>query len=372
VIPGVKRRTRAATTLPQRDLLGLLDFIRGAEAITGPRTFAAYVTSELSRLIPSALTGYAELDLVKGSVRWVTDGLDAGLPNAARVLAAHIPDNPFVVYRKRTGDEGAIRLSDLVTDRAFRETGLYREFYRPLHVKHAMACALRLGPRELAAVALYRSASHFSERDRLCLELLRPHLRHLQRSAEAMSRGRRDLSLLSRGIEAWAHGFLIVDREGRIRRATVAAERWITDYFGAASGPDRLPERLREWIQFQEKARGRTDTPPPVRQPLSVDREGRRLTVRLVSQPPDSMLLVDETATRVEPTHLTRLGLSSREAEVLAWATAGKTNPAIGGLLHISTRTVQTHLEHIYRKLGVETRTAAAARALGAMRDVAD
>jgi DNA-binding CsgD family transcriptional regulator len=41
----------------------------------------------------------------------------------------------------------------------------------------------------------------------------------------------------------------------------------------------------------------------------------------------------------------------------------GKTNKEIGVILALSARTVQKHLEHIYRKLGVETRTAAAAKA---------
>jgi DNA-binding CsgD family transcriptional regulator len=366
---GGKGRAGSDATLPQADLLRILDFIRGAAVISGPRTFAAYVTSELSRIIPSALTGYAELDLAKRSVRWVMDGPDATLPDPARVLAAHISDNPFILYWKRTGDGSAVRLSDLTTARAFSQTGLYSEFYRPLHVQHSMACALRLSQRELAAIALYRGRSDFSERDRLCLELLRPHLIHLQQSAEAISRLRRDLSLVIRGVEAWLHGFLIIDREGRIRHATQGAEKWATHYFGPAPHPDRMPVRLQEWVQYQERARGRTDTAPCDWQPLSVELEGRRLTVRLVSQPPDRILLLDEAATRVEPAVLARLGLSSREAEVLAWTTAGKTNPAIATLLHISPRTVQTHLERIYRKLGVQTRTAAAGRALEAVRD---
>jgi DNA-binding NarL/FixJ family response regulator len=100
-----------------------------------------------------------------------------------------------------------------------------------------------------------------------------------------------------------------------------------------------------------------------------VEREGRRLTVRLISHPPDGILLLEESATRLEPTALVRLGLSTREAEVLACAAAGKTNHAIAAALHISPRTVQTHLERVYRKLGVETRTAAAARAMEAMRE---
>jgi DNA-binding CsgD family transcriptional regulator len=287
------------------------------------------------------------------------------------VLAGHIPDNPFIIYRKRTGDAGAVRLSDLTTARTFRETALYREFYRPLHVQHSMACALRLDQRELAAIALYRMGSDFSERDRLCLDLLRPHLVTLRRNAEAIARTRKDLTLVTRAVEARVQGFLIIDREGRIRRATEGAERWIKHYFGAAPRADQLPTTLHEWVRSQVRARGRADADRTVPQPLSVERDQRRLTVRLVSQSPDAILLLDETATRVEPAVLVQLGLSSREAEVLAWAASGKTTPVIAGLLHISPRTVQTHLERVYRKLGVDTRTAAAGRALEAMRDTA-
>src|SRR5262249_33213800 len=158
-------------------------------------------------------------------------------------------------------------------------------------VQHSLACALRLNQRELAAVALYRSRSDFSERDRLCLDLLRPHLIHLQRTAEAASRMRRELALVSRGVEAWSHGFLIVDREGRIRRGTDAAEKWITQYCGRASRPDHLPTSLWEWVLLQERARGRANTAQADQRPLSLELEGRRLTVRLVTQPPDRILL---------------------------------------------------------------------------------
>ncbi|QIF01381.1 helix-turn-helix transcriptional regulator [Roseimicrobium sp. ORNL1] len=52
--------------------------------------------------------------------------------------------------------------------------------------------------------------------------------------------------------------------------------------------------------------------------------------------------------------------LSSREAEVLSWVAEAKTNKEIALILGISARTVQKHLETIFTKLGVETRTAAA------------
>ena len=53
--------------------------------------------------------------------------------------------------------------------------------------------------------------------------------------------------------------------------------------------------------------------------------------------------------------------LTGREIEVLMWVAKDKTNRDIAEILGMSPRTVNKHLEHIYVKLGVETRTAAAA-----------
>jgi DNA-binding CsgD family transcriptional regulator len=57
--------------------------------------------------------------------------------------------------------------------------------------------------------------------------------------------------------------------------------------------------------------------------------------------------------------------LTPREREVVRWLAAGKTDRDIAALLGCSHRTVQKHLERVYAKLGVETRTAAVMRALG-------
>lgn len=57
-------------------------------------------------------------------------------------------------------------------------------------------------------------------------------------------------------------------------------------------------------------------------------------------------------------------GLTQREAEVLYWVLHGKTNRDIGDILGISHRTINKHTENLFAKLGVETRTAAAALAM--------
>ncbi|MCI0744750.1 MAG: response regulator transcription factor, partial [Verrucomicrobia subdivision 3 bacterium] len=59
------------------------------------------------------------------------------------------------------------------------------------------------------------------------------------------------------------------------------------------------------------------------------------------------------------PAPLQRLGLTPREAEVLCWVAQGKTNPDVAVILGMSEGTVKKHLEHIFEKIGVESRHAA-------------
>jgi DNA-binding NarL/FixJ family response regulator len=64
---------------------------------------------------------------------------------------------------------------------------------------------------------------------------------------------------------------------------------------------------------------------------------------------------------------LETLGLTPREAEVLLWVAQGKSNADVATILSVSDKTVKIHLAHIYEKLSVETRTAAALIAVEAL-----
>ncbi len=61
---------------------------------------------------------------------------------------------------------------------------------------------------------------------------------------------------------------------------------------------------------------------------------------------------------------LRTLGLTPRAAETLLWLAQGKTNVDIATILGITESTVKKHVQEIFEKLGVETRGAAAVRAL--------
>jgi two-component system nitrate/nitrite response regulator NarL len=56
--------------------------------------------------------------------------------------------------------------------------------------------------------------------------------------------------------------------------------------------------------------------------------------------------------------------MSERERETLTLIAEGLSAPQIGQVLHLSTATVKTHLQHIYEKLGVSERAAAVAEAM--------
>lgn len=80
---------------------------------------------------------------------------------------------------------------------------------------------------------------------------------------------------------------------------------------------------------------------------------------RAARQPPQAA----PQPTPPEADRLSHAALTPRETEVLAWLARGKTNRDIAEILGMSHRTVNKHLEHIFEKLGVETRAAAAALA---------
>lgn len=86
--------------------------------------------------------------------------------------------------------------------------------------------------------------------------------------------------------------------------------------------------------------------------------------MRLEWQDDRPLLILSEDRPRLEPEFLKAVGLSPREAEVLALVAEGRTNAEVARLLFASPRTIGKHLEHIYRKLGVENRSAAVLRVL--------
>ena len=136
-----------------------------------------------------------------------------------------------------------------------------------------------------------------------------------------------------------------------------------------------------DWLRrniTQAEAQARAQIEPPR---LSIEKGAKRLSFRLHQQTGDSdgtggeggdwliiMREVSDTAV-IEAMSLS-FKLTKREAEVLYWVVKGKTNRDIGEILGSSPATAKKHLERVYVKLGVETRTAAAGMAMSRIRQL--
>lgn len=123
----------------------------------------------------------------------------------------------------------------------------------------------------------------------------------------------------------------------------------------------RLAENLLH-KHFPDRAAGALPDPARLRERFDV----RSFTE--TGRPDLTMLMLVERGDAPGPAALVRLGLTPREAEVLYWIAQGKSNPDIATILGSSVRTVHKHVEHIFQKLGVETRNAATLSALEILR----
>jgi ATP/maltotriose-dependent transcriptional regulator MalT len=105
--------------------------------------------------------------------------------------------------------------------------------------------------------------------------------------------------------------------------------------------------------------------------PLQITKENSisivRLIVRLIPDltTGEILLLLEERPQRsISPTVMQLLGLTKREAEILFLIYQDRSNPEIAKALNCSLATVKKHIEHIYSKLNVQSRTSAVLMAL--------
>ena len=240
----------------------------------------------------------------------------------------------------------ALRLSEAVEPRRLSHSELYGDLLHRSGVEYGIAIGMRTGRGEAVVAGLGRTEREFSERDRDVLDIVRPGLEAALRAAQARAR-------LVRALVAEpppATAVVLLDRYGEIELSSLDAERWLAEHFGAAEHPGWLPGPVARWLAL------------PPRPPLVSEREGRRLTVRLVPGDPHALLLEEEVAS-FRTDALDRLGLTPRETEVLRAAAAIEDEAEIACELFLSLHAVRERLERLEAKLGVRTAADAVARA---------
>ncbi len=204
---------------------------------------------------------------------------------------------------------------------------------------------------------------------------------HLQGARRARQEARQ-AGQARNALDAFGYASITVrlggEGEGKLIWQTPLARDLLLRYYGTSA--PQTPEPVLSWLR-----RHALDVTPHTEPPrLTAELGQRRLTFRLHQQTGDGeignegqalssdwlivMREISEDAI-VEAMSLS-FKLTAREAEVLYWVVKGKTNRDIGEILGASPATVKKHLERVYVKLGVETRTAAAGMAMNRIRQL--
>jgi DNA-binding CsgD family transcriptional regulator len=354
-----------------------LDFVRDLYDQRDPESYRERTMGALARIATADRIVFGDFDIEQQAARLsmlppavkdqdgTVDGTaHGGLAGVEQTFGSH----PLFRYYLQTADGRAQKATQIMTRARFRDFCAKDEFTRQFGAKFQMGLFFTATPSIVTAIVLARAQRDFTERDRALLNRLYPHLVQGFRNSAALTRISREVHELTLMLEGPASSVIVLSGDGRVKQWTEQARRWINRYcrtpFPAAE--DRLPECFADWYQSQLQQIAHELSSPRPRDPLIVDKEGRQLNMQLVPdhRSDEHLLLLHEKRADATWSALGRCGLTPRESEVLAWVAKGKTNAEVGRILQMSARTVQKHLEHIYQKLGVETRTTATVRAL--------
>jgi len=180
--------------------------------------------------------------------------------------------------------------------------------------------------------------------------------------------GARQARQTRNALDAFGYASITVRAsDGKLMWQTPLARELLLAYYGTSS--PQTPKPVLDWLRRHLADAERQIEPPRLQAELGA----RRLTFRLHQQTGDDDWLIvmrEESDTAVIEAMSLSFKLTAREAEVLYWVVKGKINRDIADIVGASPATVKKHLERIFGKLGVETRTAAAGMVMGRIRQL--
>ncbi len=324
----------------------MLAFVQRLADTADPDEFAAETMHGLAELIPCDYASYVETNPAAGRALAMTSPREAMFRDAPEALARNLDEHPLVRFYAETGELRALKLSDFLTNRQLRRMRLYDELFRPAETNHLLSAVLPVPRGLVVGFSLHRKTRDFSERDRALVDLLQPHL------AQAYERSllRTAVGALDEAAARDGPRLVVLGLDGSVLWSTPDADATLERHFGSPERRQMLPRSVAVWLD--------AGCPGPL---VSVS-DGHRLRIDSLGGRPAALLLTERAASPSVDA-LRGLGLSGRESEVLALVALGHTNAEIARLLSVSAGTVKRHLENLYGKLGVHTRTAAAAAA---------
>lgn len=337
------------------DLASILDLVRALGDVGDPDEFLDVSLHGVMELVPCTVATMNEVvpsaDRVVAWTRPDSFHFPDGVPEELARLAG---DHPLITHIATTGDGSAHRITDFLSQEEFHRTELYEQVYRPMGIEYQMAVGFPVPQPTVLGLAMNRVERDFSDRDVLALNTVRPHLVQGWRTV----RDRRHLqALLTASEDAIASaGWGLIVLWDPPQELAPGALVTLYRYFGRPSRTSPFPSRVAHWLEGQRHSPDERGL--ALSQPLTAHQDGRRAILRYL--PPRAghpgAIVVTEQSDTAARHGFESLGLTRREAEVVALVAGGATNTDIATRLGIAVGTVKKHLENVYTKLGVHGR----------------
>lgn len=350
--------------LSPNDLRRILDSVNILTANIDPDTLPERTDSSVRYLISTDILSFEAFgtDNDYQGPLWYTPA--NSVPDDVLVLMAElVVEQPF--YRDVIGRRlrGAVRITDYMPASKYKKLAVYNEFFRKINTDRQLSAGLHVSNKLMVTCSLCRLKTDFTREDCAKIDMLAPHLERAFQTAKFIRRIGSESRQLQSALELRKCAIVKLNADFQIFQLGVGAELILQKYFDFTL--NILPSVLSRYIAHHvEKIRKDDFYFPP--KPLDIMHESGQLRVSFsYDRISETCILYLDEFSRYHSSISVDCLLTPREKEVLHWVSAGKTDFQIGLLMCISTRTVQKHLENIYQKLGVETRTSAMAIFLG-------
>lgn len=258
----------------------------------------------------------------------------------------------------------ALTTTDLMSFKQFENTEYYNDFLKKENLYYEIAMPLKIGRKMIGGVGILRpkEEGNFSAKDLEILTKLSDHIAyHLNEYIET--------SQLKNGQQIYRDclcqlplGLIVLDSNRVVVNCNEKAKTYCHDIFNGKAGADPVRQTVKmvlSDVAFHEmntssclyKSKGRYNFKIVISD------------IPHVQKGSDTYYLVYiGKASPVDKIALTTLakeyGLTGRELEIIEHISQGLSNKEIADRLYISYHTVRTHLDNIFNKLGVSSRTA--------------
>lgn len=218
------RTARHRETPTARDFAAAFDALKEiGDGCPSPVEFARRTVALLPRLVTSEITTLSICDLATGRRRVISSPQHAISADALGAFDRHFFAHPLVHYHATHHAGGAHRITDSMSDREFRATPLFADYYMKIGLDHSLALPLHVDGDLLVSFVFNRAKRNFDDRERDLLERLRPQLANLFRASVALAQMRSSAS----GAIAPAPR-LVEDRLGQLTPREREVLGWVT------------------------------------------------------------------------------------------------------------------------------------------------